>query len=438
MTESEFNELTATIFARIGQMAGDRGVAIKRTLSSSALKLEFADGQRIIINHDDRTHKIWLAARSGGIEYEYNGSNWISQQDGSELFAKLAELFHQHIHRNPVNAQPGKLVEINHAPAPSYISHEQENGSPIKKIVLLGLLAWGGYAGFQHFIHSNAPSSVHLASIEADDRANLSDNKCDAALPENGATHVFPASNIQQDSPSNTEITLQNDHGHAFMATFTAPKSVIPYLSVLVHAGQTARVGLPTGQYDLLFSVGNSWCNSRTGFADGQRIKLNTTLTVVPLQPVQLIAQSSGSNAADLQLFIKSSVPPSEPPAFKFIGNGVMEIRRHSDGHYHITGAINGSPVTYLIDTGASLTSLSTKTAKLAGIHDCKPSTFRTASGTIAGCIAMVPELTIGSFQMQNVAVAVMPNMEVDLLGMNVLSHFEMKQIDGVMHLSYR
>ena len=48
------------------------------------------------------------------------------------------------------------------------------------------------------------------------------------------------------------------------------------------------------------------------------------------------------------------------------------------------------------------------------------------------------PELTIGTFQMQNVTVAIMPNMEVDLLGMNVLSHFEMKQMDGVMHLSYR
>ena len=67
----------------------------------SALKLEFADGQRIIINHDGRTHKIWLAARSGGIEYAYNGSNWLSQPDGSELFAKLAELFHQHITSDP-------------------------------------------------------------------------------------------------------------------------------------------------------------------------------------------------------------------------------------------------------------------------------------------------------------------------------------------------
>ncbi len=438
MTESEFNESTAAVFAHIGQMASDSGVAIKRTLSSSGLKLEFADGQRIIINYDSRTHKIWLAARSGGIEYGYNGSNWLSQPDGNELFAKIAELFHQHITSNPLNTKPGKVVEINSAPAVSYTSHENETGSPIKKIVLLGLLAWGGYLGFQHFNRSVTPSSTYDTNIAANNSARLSDSKCDATMPENGTTHVFPASNIQQDSPSNSEITLQNDHRHSFMATFTAPKTVIPYLSILVHAGQTAKVGLPSGQYDLLFSVGNSWCNSRTGFLDGQEIKFNRTLTVLPLQPVQLTAQSSGSSAADIQLFIKSSAPQSEPPAFKFIGNGVMEIPRHSDGHYHITGSINGSPVTYLIDTGASLTSLSARTAKLAGIRDCKPSTFRTASGTITGCVAMVPELTIGSFQMQNVAVAVMPDMEVDLLGMNVLSHFEMKQVDGVMRLSYR
>ena len=437
MTESAFNESAAEVFAHIGQMAGDRGVAVKQAVTRSSLKLEFADDQRIIVNHNDRTHKIWLAARSGGLEYDFNGVLWISALDGSELFARLAELFDQIIASNPVNAQPGKLVQINPAPAPSYASYEhQGDGSPVKKILIGGILAWAGYVAFQHF--TGTPSGVESALTRSDNNLLLARNQCDAVMPENGTTHVFPASTLQMDSPSNTEITLQNDHGHAFMATFTAPKTVIPYLSVLVNARQTARVSLPHGQYDMLFSVGDSWCNSRIGFADGDNTKLNTTLNVVPLQPMQILAQSSGSDASDMQLFIRSSVAQAEPPAFKFIGNGVMEISRHSNGHFHINGAINGFPVTYLIDTGASLTSVSAQTAKQAGIRDCKPSTFRTASGTIPGCIALVPELTIGTFQLQNIAVAVMPNMEIDLLGMNVLSHFEMKQVDGVMRLSYR
>ncbi len=437
MTESASNESAAEVFARIGQMAGDRGVAVKRTLTRSSLKLEFADGQRIIVNHDERTHKIWLAARSGGLEYDFNGALWISALDGSELFARLAELFDQIIASNPVNTQPGKLVEINPIPAPSYVSYQHEPGSsPVKKIVFAGILAWAGYIGFQHFIGS--PSNVESARFPTDNSTLLARSQCDELMPANGTTHVFPASTLQLDSPSNTEITLQNDHAHAFMATFTAPRTVIPYLSVLVNAGQTAKVGLPYGQYDMLFSVGDSWCNSSIGFADGDNTKLNTTLNVVPLQPMQILAQSSGSGTSDMQLFIRSSVAQAEPPAFKFIGNGVMEIPRHSNGHYHITGAINGFPVTYLIDTGASLTSLSAQTAKQAGIRDCKPTTFRTAGGTTPGCVALVPELTIGTFQLHNVAVAVLPNMEVDLLGMNILSHFEMKQIDGVMRLSYR
>ena len=435
MTESGFNESTSALFTRVVQMADARGVAIKLTRGSSALKLEFADGQRIVINHDSRTEEIWLAAGTGGMEYDYDGSNWLSRLDGSELFARLAELFDQIIHTNPLNAQPGKLVEINTATTPSFSESQHENGSPLVKIALVGILAWSGYAAFSYFIR-DAPDAAS-AMIEVDPNARGLRSSCDAAMPENGTTHIFPASNIQANS-SNTEVTLQNDHGHPFLATFTAPRTVIPYLSVLVNAGQSARVDLPFGQYDLLFSVGDSWCNSRVGFADGANIKLNTTLSVLPQQPLQITAQSSGANTTDIQIYLKSSAPQAEPPAFKFIGNGVMEIARHSDGHYHIVGAINGYSVTYLIDTGASLTSLSAATAQHAGIRDCKPATFRTASGTIAGCTAQVPELTIGTFQMQNVTVAIMPNMEVDLLGMNVLSHFEMKQMDGVMHLSYR
>ena len=432
MTENEFNELTVAVFARIEQMAGECGVAIRRTLSSSALKLEFADGQRIIISHDTRTHKIWLAARSGGIEYGYDNGRWLSSQDGSEIFAKLAELLNQLIKGSLLNSQPGKLVAIKHAVTSPSFSDEQMRSGPVKKIVLIGLLAGLGYFAFQHYSRSGVNESINIAN----DEASLSGSKCDAVLPGNGTTHIFPASNIRQDSPGNTDVTVQNDHSHPLMATFTAPKTIIPYLSVLVYAGQTAQIGLPAGQYDLLFSVGNSWCNSLTGFADGSLIKLSTTLSVLPLQPVQMIAQSSGAGAADFQMLIKSSAPAAEPPAFQFVGNGVMEIRQHSDGHYHISGAINGAPATYIIDTGASLTSLSPETARRAGIVDCKPSIFKTANGTITGCVAPVAQLTIGSYQMQNVNVAVMPNMEVNLLGMNVLSHFSMTQANGVMRLS--
>ena len=446
MTASEFIALpdaasADAVFARIEQMAAARGVAIRKTLSGSTLKLEFADGQRIIINHDTQSHKIWLAAHSAGDEYSYNGSHWVSQQEHGELFARLDGIISQLIQSNHLNARPGKLINIErpsfHTAPLAEVADQRPGASPLKKLAVLGLLAWLGYAGFQHYAHKGAPADGQLASFTSA-ADNVSDSKCDARFPPNGATHIFPAGNIQPDHPNNTEVTLQNDHSHSFMAIFTAPKSVIPYLSVLVQARQSARISLPAGQYDLMFSVGNTWCNLRTGFANGQRIKLSGSLTVLPEQAVRLSAQSSGSNAAEFQIFINSAAPETLPPATQFTGNGVMEILKHRDGHFHIAGTINGAAVTYLIDTGASLTSLTRETAQRAGIVDCKPSTFKTANGSVTGCIALVPQLTIGNYQMQNVNVAVMPNLDVDLLGMNMLGHFAITQANGVMRLSSR
>lgn len=433
MTESEFNESANAVFAHIERVTAERSVAIKHTLSSSALKLEFADGQRIIVACDAQTQKISLASRLGNSEYQYSNGSWLSQQNGSELLAGFAELLNQVVNSNPLNAQPGRLNKISLLPSQPVTSHPQQSSSTIKTVLVFGLLGWLVYAAFQHYIDSRAQQAAQLA-----DSADLSRSKCDASFPRNGTTHIFPASNIQPDNPANSEVTLQNDHRHPFLATFTAPQTVIPYLSVLIHAGQSARVGLPPGQYDLLLGVGSSWCNLSTGFSGGERIKLNTTLSVLQEQPVQLIAQSSGTGAADLQILIKSAAPQAEPPTVLFTGNGTMEIRQHRDGHYHISGTINDAPVTFMIDTGATLTSLSPDTAKRAGIVDCKQSTFKTANGAVTGCVASVAQLTLGNYQMQNINVAVMPNMQVDLLGMNVLNHFDISQANETMQLKSR
>lgn len=437
MSASEFNEQTEIVFKQIEHMVAATGVAIKQTRSGSALKLEFADGQRILINHDVQNHKIWLAALFAGTEYSFSNGRWMSQQDGSELHTRLAELIDQLIRSNPVNAQKGNLSGTNHARpqiASPLMTVQPTRSSPLKTIALFGLLAWLGYFSYQHF----GPNAPRRNSSFVDAESALSDSSCDASFPTNGTTYIFPGSKIQPDNPGNTEISLSNEHTHPFLAIFTAPKSIIPYLSVLVQANQTAKVRLPAGQYDLMFSVGNEWCNARSGFSGGQRIKMNTTMTILPEQAVQMSAQSAGAGVGDFQIFIKTSTPDTPPPATQFIGEGVMEIRQHRDGHFHIAGSVNDFSVNYLIDTGASLTSLSQSTADRAGVTDCKFASFNTAGGTINGCIGRVAQLTIGNYQIQNATVAVMPNMEIDLLGMNVLNHFQISQANGVMRLGKR
>ena len=56
------------------------------------LELEFDDGAKIIVNRHTAAREIWVAARSGGFHYRWDGRAWRNTRDGSELFAALSAL----------------------------------------------------------------------------------------------------------------------------------------------------------------------------------------------------------------------------------------------------------------------------------------------------------------------------------------------------------
>ncbi len=92
MTESEFNELADAVFARIEQAIDASEADIDYDSNGTVMEIEFEDGSQVIVNRHVPNQEIWLAARSGGFHYGYRDGKWLSQRDGSELFAKLGEL----------------------------------------------------------------------------------------------------------------------------------------------------------------------------------------------------------------------------------------------------------------------------------------------------------------------------------------------------------
>ncbi len=92
MTENEFNELADTVFARIELALDASDGAIDYDSNGSVMEIEFDDGSKVIVNRHVPNREIWLAAKSGGFHYGIQDGNWLSQRDGSELFAKLGEL----------------------------------------------------------------------------------------------------------------------------------------------------------------------------------------------------------------------------------------------------------------------------------------------------------------------------------------------------------
>jgi len=92
MTENEFNELADAVFADIERALDESGGDIDYDSNGSVMEIEFEDGSKVIVNRHVPNREIWLAAKSGGFHYAIQDGSWLSQRDGSELFAKLGEL----------------------------------------------------------------------------------------------------------------------------------------------------------------------------------------------------------------------------------------------------------------------------------------------------------------------------------------------------------
>ena len=68
-------------------------------------------------------------------------------------------------------------------------------------------------------------------------------------------------------------------------------------------------------------------------------------------------------------------------------GSGTVVIERSHDQHFYVEGAINGYPVTFMVDTGATVVSVSEDLARKIGLGPGVPAIFDTAAGRVEGRI---------------------------------------------------
>ena len=93
MDETEFAALAERALQRIERALEESGVDADTELKEGGvLEIEFADGSRMVINRHGVAREIWVAARSGGFHFRWDGAAWRDTRDGSELFAALSRL----------------------------------------------------------------------------------------------------------------------------------------------------------------------------------------------------------------------------------------------------------------------------------------------------------------------------------------------------------
>ncbi len=81
--------LLARIEAQVDAWLDDDVVDIDAHRTGGLLELSLPGGSKIVINTQPPLQEIWLAARSGGYHFRWDGSQWVDRE-GQEFLARLS------------------------------------------------------------------------------------------------------------------------------------------------------------------------------------------------------------------------------------------------------------------------------------------------------------------------------------------------------------
>jgi aspartyl protease family protein len=110
-------------------------------------------------------------------------------------------------------------------------------------------------------------------------------------------------------------------------------------------------------------------------------------------------------------------------------GEIALVLNRQRDGHYYADGEINGMPVAFLVDTGASDVALSSAVARTLGLDFGPEIIVMTAAGPVRGWMTRLDRIQVGPLLLRNVRATITDKLgEQALLGMSFLKNFSMIQ----------
>lgn len=108
---------------------------------------------------------------------------------------------------------------------------------------------------------------------------------------------------------------------------------------------------------------------------------------------------------------------------------GEIRVPASLDGHFWVRATVNGQPVRFLVDTGASDVVLSQRTARRVGIDVSRLRFDRAgmaANGPVRAASVRVERLVVGPIARRNIRVSVLDGaVDIDLLGMSFLRSLE-------------
>ena len=109
-----------------------------------------------------------------------------------------------------------------------------------------------------------------------------------------------------------------------------------------------------------------------------------------------------------------------------------LRIPMAEDGHFWVSARVNDHEARFLIDSGASITTISRETANAASIETgMRVAQVETANGTVQMYKARAGSLSIGDIRRADFGIQVNDNDDVNVLGMNFLSSLSSWRVEG-------
>lgn len=196
------------------------------------------------------------------------------------------------------------------------------------------------------------------------------------------------------------------------------------------------------GQTGIIVSASHTLCIVR--YPDGSILGW-TAANLRPAGAPKATVPPSGGRPSEASGGPRLITPPAPGAPAGKSGPGVTVLRAppspdvltlHADrsGHFWVTAEVDGTPIHFLVDTGANVVALNLADAQAIGFQPRDLAFDRiveTANGRVPAAVVRLREIRIDGLTVRNVTAAVVRTSRVSALGMNFLNRLKRFSVQG-------